>query len=204
MRTDLARQRKRWTYEEYYRSTAEGDWFEFIDGAYVGAERSKLTIHQEWSREIARLLNNPAINVLGELYFGPLDIAFNAENVVQPDLLFVTNSRKSIIEDRAIFGSPDIMIEIVSPVTLVMDRYRKPELYARFAVPEYWIVDPGQSSIEILALESGKYRLHSFAAEEGQLQSQVLAFQFDVSDVILKAFEQRFFFALNALPIALA
>jgi len=178
---------KRWRYEEYYRSTAEGEWFEFVDGVNLGAERSKLLCHQRWLAGVTRIFDTPKIDRLGKLCLGPLDVVLNEENVVQPDLLFITAARKHIIEERAIFGSPDIMIEIVSPATLVMDRYRKPLLYARFGVPEYWIVDPGHDSIEILELQDGKYDLASFAAETGKVRSPVLDLEFDVVDVTPKA-----------------
>ena len=77
--------------------------------------------------------------------------------MLQPDLVFVANDRRAILSDRAIEGSPTLVVEILSPSTHRADRTVKAGLYARYGAPWYWIVDPGTRTIEALALRDGAY-----------------------------------------------
>lgn len=79
--------------------------------------------------------------------------------MLQPDLLFVTKAREHIITEKAIEGVPDLVVEILSPATSRTDRVTKAQIYARYGVHAYWIVDPGQEVIEIYLLEADGYRL---------------------------------------------
>ena len=98
----------------------------------------------------------------GRLLVAPSDVVFNQYNVLQPDLLFFTPARRHLVHlDQPTDVSPDLTIEIVSPSTSTHDRTRKQAMYARFGVPEYWIVDPADETIEIFVLEDGVYRLVS-------------------------------------------
>src|SRR5438034_8433140 len=89
-----------------------------------------------------------------------------------------------IIQRRAIFGTPDLLVELISPSSVRRDRYEKKDLYARFGVKEYWIGDPANKALEILTLKEGRYELHYCAEEKGKLASLVLAgLEFDLSDI---------------------
>src|SRR6185503_2808670 len=70
----------------------------------------------------------------------------------------VETARRSVIHERGIEGAPTLVVEIVSPSTGAIDRRRKLQLYARYAVPYYWIVDPPAKTIEAHALARGRYR----------------------------------------------
>ena len=61
--------------------------------------------------------------------------------MVQPDLLFVSNERTHIITPENIQGTPDLVVEVLSPSTATRDRTFKRTLYARHGVKEYWMVD---------------------------------------------------------------
>ena len=94
---------------------------------------------------------------LGSVYMAPVDVIFAEDAVVQPDLAFVAESRRRIIQDHAIVGAPDLVIEILSPSTAIYDRGRKADLYARYGVAEYWMVDAETETIEIRRLEDAGY-----------------------------------------------
>ena len=79
--------------------------------------------------------------------------------MLQPDLLFVTKAREHIITEKAVEGVPDLVIEILSPTTTRTDRVTKAQIYARYGVLAYWIVDPEQEVIEIYLLEADGYQL---------------------------------------------
>jgi Uma2 family endonuclease len=84
----------------------------------------------------------------GELRFAPLDVILGEHDVVEPDLLFVLNEHRDILQDW-VRGVPDLVIEILSPSTEARDRGIKLKAYARYGVGEYWIVDPNAQVIEI-------------------------------------------------------
>jgi Uma2 family endonuclease len=177
----LEQQTKRWTYEEYYRLDDERR-YEIIDGALHDAPAPD-TWHQDASRKLFRIIDRfVTANNLGDVFYAPVDVVLNGENTVQPDLVFVARARTGIIQRRAIFGVPDLLVELVSPSSVRRDRYDKRALYARFGVKEYWIGDPANKSLEILTLESGQYELHCSAEEKGKLTSLLLSgLEFDVS-----------------------
>ena len=92
---------------------------------------------------------------------------------------------KTWAQRRAIFGVPDLLVEIVSPSSVRRDRYDKKDLYARFGVREYWIADPANQALEILSLRDGRYGLHSCAEEKGKLKSLLLReLEFDLTDLL--------------------
>ena len=118
------------------------------------------------------------------MFFAPVDVVLDAENTVQPDIVFIATANAGIIQRRAIFGTPDLLVELVSPSSVRRDRYEKKDLYARFGAKEYWIGDPANKALEILTLKEGRYELHYCAEEKGKLASLVLAgLEFDLSDI---------------------
>ena len=90
---------------------------------------------------------------LGEVYFAPSDVHLSDLNVYQPDLYFVSNSRKSILSDQGTDGAPDLVVEILSPKTAKLDKGMKRSVYARTGVEELWIVDPELKEVHIYRLE---------------------------------------------------
>src|SRR6266487_2095606 len=169
----LEKQAKRWTYEEYYRLD-DDQRYEIIDGNLLMAPAPD-TWHQDWSRELFRILDRHVrTHRLGKVYYAPIDVVLNEENTVQPDLVFIANANLGIVQRRAIFGTPDLLVELVSPSSVRRDRYDKKDFYARFGVKEYWIGDPANKSLEILTLKAGRYELHCAAEEKGNLTSLVL------------------------------
>jgi Uma2 family endonuclease len=110
----------------------------------------------------------------GRVCTAPLDVILEeGVNRVQPDILFVRQDRLGIIRNF-VEGAPDLIIEIISPSSLDMDTTEKKEIYERFGVPEYWIVEPRLKLIEVFSLEGGKYRLDNYAVESGTVTSRLL------------------------------
>jgi Uma2 family endonuclease len=89
---------------------------------------------------------------LGQLYLAPLDVVLSQEDVLQPDILFISKERSHIITEKNIQGAPELVIEILSPATADRDRSLKRKLYAKFGIKEYWIVDPESKSVEVMSL----------------------------------------------------
>ena len=180
---------KKMTYADFLEmDIPEGDTsiYELIHGEIV-KRASPNTPHQRVSRKLVYQLEHFNIQKkLGELFHAPFDVYLDEENAgIQPDLLFVTHERWfGVRENNGIVGAPDLIVEIISKSTMDKDRVIKKDLYEQFGVREYWIVDPRNRSIEVYRLENDRYRLFSFAAEEGKIRSFVLSdFEMDVSDV---------------------
>jgi len=180
----LEKQAKRWTYEEYYRLDDDRR-YEIIDGNLIMAPAPDIG-HQDWSRELTLLIATYVKHhKLGKLLVAPVDVVLDSENTVQPDLVFVSSANLRIIQPRALFGAPDLLIELISPTSARRDRHDKKELYARFGVQEYWIGDPANKSLEVLTLKERRYELHCAAEVQGKLTSLVLTgLHFDLSEIL--------------------
>ena len=148
-----------------YRNLPESETkrYELLGGDIVMAP-SPTSKHQRISAELEWLLNQfVRPQKLGVIFDVPLDVILSNEDVVQPDILFISNARKDIIHEDAIHGAPDLIIEILSPSTAERDRTYKRTLYARSGVGEYWIVDPETHTVEVLTLtpqgfkQAGRY-----------------------------------------------
>lgn len=113
-------------------------------------------------------------NDLGEVFFAPLDVILSEEDVLQPDLLFVARERRGIISERGCEGPPDLVVEILSPATERRDRELKRKVYAKFGVPEYWLVDPEAQSIEVMVLEAEDFSPSDIYLGEGLVVSRVI------------------------------
>ncbi|HEU0115768.1 MAG TPA: Uma2 family endonuclease [Thermomicrobiales bacterium] len=135
----------------------EGDRVELIDGvAYVTP--APRPVHQFIAQNLNRLLDRHIqAGKLGQLATAPVDVRLSETDVVQPDLLFISQARLSIAGDVAIEGAPDLAVEILSPGTRGRDLGAKRDLYARAGVREYWLIDPVAGTIAMLTLRDGRY-----------------------------------------------
>lgn len=150
--------------------------YELINGEIV-KRSSPNTPHQRASFKLSVELGifNKKTKV-GQFFTAPFDVFLDEFNAgIQPDLLFVSNERNFIIiEGNGIVGAPDLVVEIISKGSVVNDRVTKKDLYERFAIQEYWIVDVRSKTVEVYLMDNDRYRLFSFAEEEGTIKSSVL------------------------------
>jgi Uma2 family endonuclease len=86
-------------------------------------------------------------------------VILSETTIVQPDLVYVSSAHASRVSARGIEGAPTLAVEIISPGTPRIDRVTKLQLYARFGVPHYWIVDPDAGALEACQLADAAYRL---------------------------------------------
>ena len=184
MAAALEQQAKHWTYEEYY-NLADDQRYEVINGNLLLMVPAPDLWHQDWVSDLHILIKLfVKKHKLGRTFIAPVDVVLDEDNVVQPDLVFVAANNLRIIERRAVFGTPDLLVEMVSPSSVRRDRHEKKELYARFGVREYWIGDAAARSLEILTLKAGRYELRCAAKKKGKLASLVLpGLEFDLADI---------------------
>jgi Uma2 family endonuclease len=97
-------------------------------------------------------------NEVGTAFHGPVDVFLNDEDdVVIPDILFVSNEKQQIIHKRGVYNAPDLHIEVLSPSNRKYDLVLKKSLYEQVGVNEYWIVDPETKNAQGYLLKDGKY-----------------------------------------------
>jgi Uma2 family endonuclease len=123
------------------------------------------------------------IHPLGELLVAPLDVILSEHDVLEPDLLFVSNEHRNVLKDW-VRGAPDLVIEILSPTTEARDRGPKMKAYARYGVGEYWIVDPIAEVIEVYRLSEQGYQLAAMSAKDQKVETPLLpGFSLPVSSI---------------------
>ncbi len=183
MATAVEKPAKRWTYEEYYR-LSDDQRYEIIEGNLLMVPAPD-TWHQNWVGELHLIIRQHlSASNAGKVLLSPVDVVLNPENTVQPDLVFIAQANLHIIQHRAVFGAPDLAVELLSPSTAARDRSAKKELYARFGVKEYWIGDPVRKSLEVLTLKGTQYDLFCSAEQHGKIRSLVLPdLEFDIAQL---------------------
>lgn len=114
---------------------------------------------------------------LGMVLAAPLDVQLEAEtSIVQPDVIFIRQARtQDLIQEQSIQGAPDLIIEILSPSTARVDRAVKLQLYARHLVPEYWIVNPTDQTVEVYTLQAQGYLVAGIYTPEENITAGLFA-----------------------------
>jgi len=131
-------------------------------------------IHQSVIGKLYRLISTwLEKNPRGHIWLSPLDVHFSQDTVLQPDLFFVVQDCH-MGEDGYFHGVPDLCIEVLSPSSVKRDRIQKFDLYERFGVREYWLVDPGLSCIEVYALQGGIFQKYGVYESTNLLSSSML------------------------------
>jgi Uma2 family endonuclease len=107
---------------------------------------------------------------LGQLFFAPLDVILTDQDVVEPDIVYLTAEQLARVTERGVEEPPTLVVEILSPSTSRRDRTRKRELYERQGVPHCWLVDPKRCTLEEYKLRHGRYELVASLAGDAEVQ----------------------------------
>ena len=149
-----------YTYEDYAALPEEpGYRYELIDGFLI-KEPSPIVHHQRISRRLQRILEDyfASTRPQGEIFGAPLDVIFSQYSTVQPDILFIADT-KQLADAKFIEIPPELIVEVLSPSSRRKDRIRKLDLYLRHGILHYWIVDPEEGTIEAYRLQDTLYSL---------------------------------------------
>ena len=175
--------RPKFTYADYL-IAPDDVRYELLDGELTMApapNRLHQSVSLNLSIDLGFLARRAAI---GYIFAAPFDVVLSDTNVVQPDIMFVSNARAHIITDDNIRGAPDLVVEILSPSTADRDRIFKRSLYARHGVKEYWMVDTDLRLIHQLLLDEDDFRLAGVFGVGDTLVSPTLnGHALNVSDV---------------------
>lgn len=147
------------TYKDYEALPADGRRYEIHEGE-LSVTPAPGTRHQRILGHLYHLLR-PHVDSrgLGEVLLSPVDCILSDSTIVQPDLVYLDPTRAHLVSARGIEGPPTLAIEILSPSTTNIDRSTKHQLYRRFEIPYYWIVDPEARTVEAYGLAEGAYQL---------------------------------------------
>ena len=164
--------RERYTYRQY-RTWPDSERWELIDGHAWSMSPAPRRRHQEISGklflEIGAFLKGKPCKV----YEAPFDVLLPAgeepddevDTVVQPDIAVFCDRSK--LTERGARGAPDLVVEILSPLTSRKDQREKFDRYERARVREYWIIDPAAWSVWIYRIQAeGGY-------DEGKLKERL-------------------------------
>ena len=171
------------TYQDYS-NTPEDKRYVLLDGELVTVSTPG-ELHQSVSAQLGwRLVQFASKNNLGQIYHAPFDVVLSDTDVVQPDLLFVSNERDHVITPEKVQGAPDLVVEILSPSTATRDRTFKRTLYARHGVKEYWMVDTTAKDITVLLLGVRGFEVVDVYGEGEALTSPTLrGFRLKIDDI---------------------
>ncbi|MXX14059.1 MAG: Uma2 family endonuclease [Gemmatimonadetes bacterium] len=163
----------KFTYEDYLK-TPDDKRYELLEGELVA-----LSSPEEFHQRVSILLGTKLVqfaveNHLGRVYHAPFDVVLSNMDVVQPDLIFVSNERAAIITPANIQGAPDLVVEILSPSTAARDKTFKRSLYAKHGITEYWMVDLTEKTITILRLGEREFEVVDTYGEGEILTSPTL------------------------------
>jgi Uma2 family endonuclease len=131
------------TYDDFVHFPDDGKRHELIDGEHYVTPSPNIR-HQKIIGTLYLLIatwleNHP----IGQVFLSPLDVVLSDIDIVEPDLLYLSNERAAqVLTPLHARGIPELVIEIASKGTRKRDETIKRRLYERKGASEYWIVDP--------------------------------------------------------------
>lgn len=166
--------RPRVSYADLERAPEDGRRYELYDGE-VFVVPAPLARHQVTQQQIVQVLVAYAKQTGGFAVESPIDIVFSEYDVLQPDVVFFSAARRHLIDlDRVIRHAPDLCVEVLSPSTAATDRGKKMQMFARYGVGAYWIVDPAARTIEVYELAGNSYELRATGSGDALVTSGTL------------------------------
>ncbi|WP_318653417.1 Uma2 family endonuclease [Paenibacillus rhizovicinus] len=155
--------------------TWDGTW-ELINGKAYNMSPAPTALHQYIVGELHFALRTFFQNRSCFVFVAPFDVFFSEsdnyespDHVIQPDLSVVCS--KNQISKNGCHGAPTIIVEVLSPSTALKDFNEKFNLYQQYGVQEYWIVDPGNRTAHVYALQNGAYQVRSLYTEQETIHS---------------------------------
>ena len=147
----------RLTYDDLLQLPDDGKRHELIDGEHYVTPTPNIR-HQSIVGTIYLLIATYLeTHRIGRILLSPLDVIFSDVDVVEPDLLYVSNARAEALAGVHVRGVPELLIEVASKRTRRRDETIKRRLYERVGVVEYWIVDPEIEAVRVFRRHEGGF-----------------------------------------------
>lgn len=175
------------TTAEYLQTAESMRVQELIFGVLNVVAESPTVRHQDLLLELAVLMRVfVGQHKLGTVHIAPLDVVLDPARalILQPDLFFVSNWRRTIITDR-VWGAPDLVVEVLSPHPRIGELKDRLHYFSLYGVRECWLIHQLSRDIEVLQLDttgvtsrqtfSGLDRIQSTVLERFALSPEVLS-----------------------------
>lgn len=157
-------EKKYWSRQEIVADPKSPESYEVLEGELYLPPSPGFSHQKVVSKLLAVLIQHVTDKDLGEVVVAPLDVVISRDESLQPDIIYVSKDRRDIIKNY-VEGPPDLVVEVVSPFSSSRDRVTKARVYARFGVPNYWIIDPADKSLLAYHLQDKNYVLISTAVD---------------------------------------
>lgn len=161
---------------ETFLSRMDWEQVEWVDGWVVKMPGVELA-HDRLNSFLRVLLTAflQAAGIDGRLFQDPVLVRLKNINVGRaPDLMLFLPDNDAVFEHNVVIGTPDLVIEIVSPQGERRDRVEKFREYERAGVPEYWILDYQFREAAFYQLDENGLYLRAQLDENGVYVSRIL------------------------------
>lgn len=175
------------TYEQYAKMTPPDSGNYELHKGQIIAMPTPNTQHQRLSvRLLNRIFNFIEQHKLGEVISAPMDTVFSPNDVLQPDILFLSSKNLHLIGEKKIEGAPDLVIEILSPSNSIKEMAYKKMIYEMSGVLEYWVIHlENQTITQYLSIE-GEFLKKNIFTKIDILKSEVIEnFALEVSSIFV-------------------
>lgn len=168
-----------WTEEAYLAISDLNRILELSEGRLV-VHDMPIPEHQRIIRNLSRKLEDwTAEHQAGEVLFAPMPVRLWPGKFREPDIMFYLAEHADRIGER--YGeAPDLVVEVLSTTTAMIDREEKFSEYAQAGIPEYWIIDPDARTVEVFVLQDDQYALQG-QFQPGQVVHSTLLPDFEVA-----------------------
>lgn len=163
------------TAEDFFETPEDGNLYELLEGR-MSVNPPPVPRHQRVVTLIGWRVG-PWVETrkLGKWFQSPCGVVLSEFTVLQPDAFFIRQERLTeLVQEKAIHGAPDLVVEVLSPGTARRDRTVKRQIYAAHGVREYWLISPDVEGVAVLALEGGAYLEVDLVSGDRLLPSLVL------------------------------
>ena len=140
---------QKYTWDDY-RTWPDNERWEIIDGVAYNMTPAPSVKHQNVAGNFFCQLKQKLANKTCRPFIAPVDVILSEYDIVQPDVFVVCDKNK--ITEANIKGAPDLVVEILSPATALKDLREKKNLYEKFGVKEYTVIDPLEEYVERFCL----------------------------------------------------
>ena len=179
------------TFEQFLDMTGEDDELELVNGVLV-ERMSASTPHEERCRWLDWVLTGYVdVRGLGVVLGSRSAVEINAFQARVPDILFVRADRRSIVQNRALYGAPDLVIEVVSPNDRPSDLLALQADYRSLGVEEILFLDTQKRSLLVLRRRGSDYDANTLTS--GTFHSETVAgFHFELEDLFQDSLPSRY------------
>lgn len=181
----IPKENERYSWKDYQSWPSDERW-ELFDGEAWAMSPAPNRVHQRILLELGRQFANFLLTSECEVFVAPFDVKLSADTadetptIVQPDLIVCCDGTK--LTDWGMNGCPDLVVEILSPTSGLRDRKIKFDIYERFRVTEYWLIDPEGSVLEIYRIKDTRYeRIGAFGLDDRPETPILPGFRLDLS-----------------------